>query len=60
MDVIDKIVKQLEEEREYAYTDFYSYVDETNPRLDAEYDDLFHRGLERAIEIINENRRNQP
>lgn len=60
MDAIDRIVKQLEEEKEYAFADFYSYVDATNPWLDAEYDDLFHRGLERAIEIINENRRNQP
>lgn len=32
--------------------DFDEYVNEVCPCLDAEYDDLFHRGLERAIEIV--------
>ena len=50
-DDTDKIVQQLEEERELSYADFDRYVDEVSPCLDAEYDDFFHRGLERAIKI---------
>lgn len=48
----DKVVEQLKEEKEFAYVDFGEYVDGVCPCLDAEYDDLFHRGLERAIEIV--------
>ena len=51
-DDVDKVVKQLEEERELSYADFDRYVEETSPCLDAEYDDFFHRGLERAIKIV--------
>ena len=46
------VVKQLEEERECSYADFEEYVNEKSPCLDAEYDDYFHRGLERAIKIV--------
>lgn len=46
------VVKQLEEEREYSHADFEEYVNEKSPCLDAEYDDYFHRGLERAIKIV--------
>ena len=49
---VDKVVKQLEEERELSYADFDRYVEEVSPCLDAEYDDFFHRGLERAIKIV--------
>lgn len=49
---IDKVVKQLEDERELSYADFDKYVEEVSPCLDAEYDDSFQRGLERAIKII--------
>lgn len=49
---IDKVVKQLEDERELSYADFNRYVEEVSPCLDAEYDDSFQRGLERAIKII--------
>ena len=42
----------MEEERELSYADFDRYVDEVSPCLDAEYDDFFHRGLERAIKIV--------
>jgi len=42
----------LEEEREYSYADFEEYVAEKSPCLDAEYDDYFHRGLERAKVIV--------
>ena len=48
----DQVVEQLKEEKELSYVDFGEYVDEVCPCLDAEYDDLFHRGLERAIEIV--------
>lgn len=48
----EKVVEQLEEERELSYADFDIYVDEVSPCLDAEYDDFFHRGLERVIKIV--------
>lgn len=49
---LDKVVEQLEDEKEFAYADFDEYVNEVCPCLDAEYDDLFNEGLERAIEIV--------
>lgn len=49
---LDKVVEQLKEEKEFSYADFDEYVNEVCPFLDAEYDDLFHRGLERAIDIV--------
>lgn len=49
---IDKVVKQLEDERELSYADFDKYVEEVSPCLDAEYDDSFQRGLERVIKIV--------
>lgn len=49
---VDKVVEQLEEERKLSYADFNKYVEEVSPCLDAEYDDSFQRGLERAIKII--------
>ena len=49
---LDKVVKRLKEEKEFSYADFDEYVNEVCPCLDAEYDDLFHRGLERAIDIV--------
>ena len=49
---VDKVVEQLEEERKLAYADFNKYVEEVSPCLDAEYDDSFQRGLERAIRIV--------
>lgn len=49
---VDKVVKQLEDERGLSYSDFNKYVEEVSPCLDAEYDDSFQRGLERAIKII--------
>ncbi len=56
---VDKIVEKLEEEREYAYADFEEYVNEVSPCLDVEYDDLFHRGLERAIKIVKAGGKNE-
>lgn len=49
---VDKVVEQLEEERELSYADFDRYVEDVSPCLDAEYDDFFHRGLERAVKIV--------
>ena len=49
---VEKVVTELAEEKEYSYANFEEYAKETNPVLDAEYDDLFHRGLERAIAIV--------
>lgn len=51
-DDIVSIVAELEEEKEISYADFTKYVNEYNPCLDDEYDDFFHKGLERAIVII--------
>lgn len=52
--MFEKILKQLEEEREIASADFEKYVEEIEPELDEEHDDWFHRGLERAKIIIRE------
>ena len=48
----DKVLEQLEDEKEIAYAEFDEYGNEVCPYLDAEYDDLFNNGLERAIEIV--------
>ena len=44
----------MDEERELSYADFSRYVEEVSPCLDAEYDDFFHRGLERASRLVKE------
>lgn len=49
---LEEIIKELEEEKDVAYADFDTYVDEFAPELDPEYDDLFHRGLERSIKKL--------
>lgn len=49
---VDKVLKQLEDEREFSNADFERYVDEVSPCLDSEYDDFFHKGIEKAITII--------
>lgn len=49
---VKKVVAELEEEREYSYAEFEKYVQEKCLCLDAEYDDYFHRGLERAVVIV--------
>ena len=51
---VDKVLEQLNEEKELSYADFDEYVDEICPCLDTEYDDLYHRGLDRAIEIVKQ------
>ena len=52
--VFEKILDRMQEERELSYADFSRYVDEVSPCLDAEYDDFFHRGLERASRLVKE------
>lgn len=49
---VDKVVEKLEEEREMSYADFDRYVKNYGLWLDAEYDDFFHKGLERAARIV--------
>lgn len=51
---LKKIIKRLEEEKEYSHANFSKYVKEECSYLDAEYDDMFSLGLERAIKIIQE------
>lgn len=53
---VDKIVDQLEEEKEYANADFEEYAKEVEPCLDAEYDDTFSQGMERAIKILKQEK----
>lgn len=49
---VDKVVEQLEEERELAYADFDKYAEEVDLCFDSECDDFFHTGLERAIKVL--------
>ena len=49
---IEEVVEQLEEEREYSYANFEEYVCDKSFGSDVECDDFFHKGLERAIEIV--------
>lgn len=49
---MNKVVEKLEEEREISCADFDRYVEDYSPCLDAEYDDFFHKGLERAARIV--------
>lgn len=51
---MDKVIDQLEEEKEYANADFESYVREKTPHLDSEYDDTYSQGMERALQILKE------
>lgn len=56
---IDKIIEQLEEERELAFSDFERYAEEVDPCLDSECDDFFHTGLGRAIKVLKEGGKNE-
>lgn len=49
---VDKVVEQLEDEKEFSFADFERYAEEVNHCLDSEYDDFFHKGIERAIEVV--------
>lgn len=54
---VDKVVKQLEDEKELAYADFERYAEEVDPCLDSECDDFFHKGLGRAIKVLKVQRK---
>lgn len=47
---VENIIKQLEEERDSSYEDYENYAEKHD--MDVECDDLFCRGLDRAIEIV--------
>ena len=49
MQLIDKIIEQLEDEQNYAYADFERYAEENG--LDEEQD-FFSAGLNRAIDVL--------
>lgn len=53
-EVFEKIIEKLEEERDQSYADFESYTFEYSPYLDSEYDDFFHKGLERATRLVKQ------
>lgn len=51
---IEKIIKQLEEEQEWAFANFEEYIEQEVQDLDPEYADTFELGLGRAIQILTE------
>lgn len=53
---VDKVIDQLEDEKEYANADFEEYAKEVEPCLDAEYDDTFSQGMERATKILKQEK----
>lgn len=53
---VDKVIDQMEDEKEYANADFEEYIQEIEPCLDAEYDDTFPQGIERAIKILKQEK----
>lgn len=54
---VENIIKQLEEERDYSYEDYENYAEKHN--MDVALDDLFCRGLDRAIEIVKRGGRDE-
>lgn len=53
---VDKVIDQLEDEKEYANADFEEYVQEIELCLDEEYDDTFSQGIERTIKILKQEK----
>lgn len=49
---VDKVIAQLEEEKDSSHNDFESYAEEHS--IDEECDDWFFRGLDRAIDIVKD------
>lgn len=47
----EKVMAELEEEREYAYADFEEYANSYELDL-SDDDDYYHIGLERAIKLV--------
>ena len=56
---VDKVVEQLEDEKEFSFADFERYAEEVDPRLDTEYDDFFYCGIKRAIQIVKAGGKNE-
>lgn len=54
---VEKVLEQLEEEREQSYEDFESYAEEHG--VDNDYEDWFFLGLVRAIEIVKRGVRDE-
>lgn len=54
---VENIIKQLEEERDSSYEDYENYAEKHN--MDVALDDLFCRGLDRAIEIVKRGGRDE-
>lgn len=54
---VDKVVEQLEDEKEFSFADFERYAEEVDPCFDSEYDDFFHKGLGRAIKVLKAERK---
>ena len=54
---VENIIKKLEEERDYSYEDYENYAEKHD--MDVECDDLFCRGLDRAIEIVKRGGRDE-
>lgn len=48
----EKVVNQLEEEKELSFADFEAYAKEFGYEEDS--DDWFHKGLGRAVQIVKE------
>lgn len=47
---VEKVVSELEEEREYSYADFEEYAESYGLDL-SEHDDWYYQGLKRAITL---------
>lgn len=49
---VEKVVAELEEEKDIAYADFEKYANDYFLDLDEDVDDWYYKGLERAINVI--------
>lgn len=54
---VKNVIEQLEKERDYSYEDYENYAEKHD--MDVECDDLFCRGLDRAIEIVKRGGRDE-
>lgn len=55
LEIFEKLLERLEEEKENSYADFEKYANENG--LDEDYDDFFSKGIERAMRVIREEAR---
>ena len=49
---VEKVVTELQEEKDIAYADFERYANDYFLDLDENVDDWYYKGLERAINVI--------